>query len=457
MNGSANPYEYGMQGSRNRSDPFGFTERRAQKYDKKRSIGMKIMVIGQGAREHAIAWMYSKSRRIGGLHIVPGNAGTHQLGTNVACDPLDFDRILAYCREKSIEYVFVGPEAPLAAGIVDVLQKEGIHAIGPHQKAAKLESSKTFSKDFMLKYGIPTARSRQFDSTDGFEEYIRAQKGRCVIKKSGLAEGKGVLESADHAELIRFGKEILASDSLLVEEYLDGYEVSIFALTDGIHFITLPPCSDFKKAHDGDSGPNTGGMGSICPVPWVDSELKERIKLEIIEPTFRGLEHERLNYKGVLYFGLMITEDGPKALEYNVRFGDPETQVLLPVLKTDFGDLTEAIAHGSLDTLHMSESGLASVGVVVAADGYPGPYKKGIPVNPIPKIPEKDALVFHASTTLDDAKTTITGGGRCFTVVGFGKDTIEAASRAYNAIKYVHFDGSWYRTDIGKKFFIDEG
>jgi phosphoribosylamine--glycine ligase len=421
-------------------------------------FGMKIMVIGQGAREHALAWMFSKSRRIGGLYIAPGNAGTRQLGTNVECDPLDFEGIARFCHDKSVEYVFVGPEGPLAAGIVDVLNKEGIHVIGPHQKAARLESSKTFSKEFMFRYGIPTARSKTFDSKDDdFEEYIRSLKGRWVIKKSGLAEGKGVLESDNHDELIRFGKQILENDSLLVEEFLDGYEVSIFVLSDGIHFITLPPCSDFKKAYDGDKGPNTGGMGSICPVPWVDTALKERIKLEIIEPTFRGLEHERLNYKGVLYFGLMITKDGPKLLEYNVRFGDPETQVLLPGLKTDFGDFTESIAKGTLDSLPIHESGLASVGVVVAADGYPGTYRKGIPIASIPKISEKDALVFHSSTIIDDSKATVTGGGRCFTVVGFGKDTIEAASRAYNAVKYVHFDGAWYRTDIGKKFFIDEG
>ncbi len=417
---------------------------------------MKILVIGSGAREHAIAWMYSKSKRIGGLFIAPGNAGTHRIGTNVAIDPLDFDSIAGLCREKSIKYVFVGPEAPLAAGIVDVLGKEGITAIGPHKAAAQLESSKAFAKDFMSKYGIPTAKSRTFTAEKDFTDYVRATSGKIVIKKSGLAEGKGVLESADKDECIRFGRNILKDDSVIVEEFLDGYEVSIFVLSDGKHFITLPPCSDFKKAYDGDKGPNTGGMGSICPVPWVDSELKERIRKEVIEPTFKGLDREGLNYKGVLYLGLMITKDGPKMLEYNVRFGDPETQVLLPILKIDFGDLTEAIANGTLDTIPMAECSLSSLGVVIASKGYPGEYKKGIPVSPIPNIPEKEALVFHSTTKAGEKDQVLTGGGRCFTVVGFGSDTIAAASKAYSALKYVHFEGGWYRSDIGKKFFIEE-
>jgi phosphoribosylamine---glycine ligase len=418
---------------------------------------MKILVLGSGAREHAIAWMYSKSKRTGGLYIAPGNGGTRNIGTNVDIDPLDFDSIIRLCREKQIQYVFVGPEAPLAAGIVDVLTKEGISAIGPHKQASKLESSKVFSKDFMFKYGIPTAGAKMFSAEADFITYIKSQKNKIVIKKSGLAEGKGVLESDNHDECIAFGKKILEKDSLLVEEFLEGYEVSIFVLTDGIHFLTLPPCSDFKKAYDDDKGPNTGGMGSICPNPWVGTDLKESIRKEIIEPTFKGLEHEKLNYKGVLYFGLMITKDGPKALEYNVRFGDPETQVLLPLLKTDFGDLTESIVKGTLDTIPVSESRQSSVGVVIASKGYPGEYKKGIIVPEIPKIPEKDAIVFHSSTRFDDKDQLVTAGGRCFTVVGLGSDTIEAASKAYNALKYVHFEGAWHRTDIGKKFFIDEG
>jgi phosphoribosylamine--glycine ligase len=418
---------------------------------------MKILVLGSGARENAIAWMYSKSKRIGGLYIAPGNAGTHQCGTNIDLDPLDFDSIVHACREKQIKYVFVGSEVPLAAGIVDILSKEGIGVIGPHKQAARLESSKTFSKEFMMKYGIPTAKARMFDKESEFVGYIKSQNGRCVVKKSGLAEGKGVLESDNRDELIAFGSKILKNDSVLVEEFLEGYEVSIFALTDGIHFVTLPPCSDFKKAYDDDKGPNTGGMGSICPVPWVDKELKEQIKRDVIEPTFKGLEKEHLNYKGVLYFGLMITDDGPKVLEYNLRFGDPETQVLLPILKMDLGDVTESLIKGTLDTVPIVESPISSVGVVVASKGYPGEYKKGSLVSPIPKIPEKEALVFHASTTFDEKKQIITGGGRCFTVVGFGADTIEAASKAYTAVSHINFEGAWYRNDIGKKFFIEEG
>jgi phosphoribosylamine--glycine ligase len=416
---------------------------------------VKILILGSGAREHAIAWMFSKSKRLAGLFTAPGNAGTYELGTNIQIDPMDFDAIMRVCKENHINYVFVGPEDPLAAGVVDIIKEEKIAVIGPHKEAAQLEASKTFSKEFMLRHGVPTAHAKTFSDKTEFAAYINAAKGRLVIKKSGLAAGKGVFESDDKAQLLEFGNNILKNDSLLVEEFLDGYEVSIFALCDGKYFVILPPCSDFKKALDCDKGPNTGGMGSICPVPWVDQNLKERIKTEIIEPTFVGLRNEHLIYKGVLYFGLMITKHGPKILEYNVRFGDPETQVLLPMIKTDFGDITEAIINSTLDTIPIAESPLSAVGVVVASKGYPGPYRKGILVKPIQDAPEKDALIFHAGTTIDENEQVYTGGGRCFTVVGLGKDTIEAASMAYSYINSIQFEGAWYRKDIGKKFFID--
>jgi phosphoribosylamine--glycine ligase len=417
---------------------------------------VKVLILGSGAREHAIAWMFSKSKRLAGLFTAPGNAGTYELGTNIKIDPMDFDAIVRVCRDHQINYVFVGPEDPLAAGVVDIIKEEKISVIGPHKSAAQLEASKIFSKEFMLRHGIPTASSKTFSDRTEFAAYMNTVKGRLVIKKSGLAAGKGVLESDDKALLLEFGNKILAGDSLLVEEFLEGYEVSIFALCDGNHFIILPPCSDFKKALDCDRGANTGGMGSICPVPWVDQSLKGRIKSEIIEPTFEGLRKEDLIYKGVLYFGLMITKHGPKILEYNVRFGDPETQVLLPMIKTDFGDITEAISHGTLDSIPIAESPHSAVGVVVAAGGYPGQYRKGIPVKPIREVPEKNALIFHAGTTIDENGRVYTGGGRCFTVVGLGKDTIEAASMAYSHINVIQFEGAWYRKDIGKKFFIDE-
>ncbi|MBN2443703.1 MAG: phosphoribosylamine--glycine ligase [Spirochaetales bacterium] len=417
---------------------------------------MKILILGSGARESALAWMYSKSKIISGLYTAPGNAGTHEIGANIDIDPMDFESVIRCCKEKHINYVFVGPEAPLVEGIVDILKEEKITAIGPSKKAAQLEGSKTFSKDFMVAHHIPTAASEEFSDYESFKSYVESRQGMLVIKKNGLAAGKGVLESDNTSRLLEFGENILKEDSLLVEEFLTGYEISIFALCDGNNFIILPPCSDFKKALDGDTGLNTGGMGSICPNPWVNAELKEQIKREIIEPTFTGLKKDGLIYKGILYFGLMITQNGPKNLEFNVRFGDPETQVLLPMIKTDFGNITTAIVNGTLDTIPITESSQSAVGVVVASKGYPGQYKKGVKVQPIPELPSKDVLIFHASTTIDEEGEVFTGGGRCFSVVGLGKDTIEAASRAYKHIDVINFEGAWYRKDIGKKFFIDE-
>ncbi|MBN1412173.1 MAG: phosphoribosylamine--glycine ligase [Spirochaetales bacterium] len=417
---------------------------------------MKVLIIGSGAREHAIAWKLNKSNLISGLYIAPGNAGTDALGTNLPINPMDFDEIKKACRENGIQYVIVGPEDPLSAGIVDDLSAEGLKVLGPHRDAAKLESSKTFSKQFMKRYNIPTAEAVEFDDKKKLKKYITEKNGKWVVKKNGLAAGKGVLESENKAELISFGMNILKNDTLLVEEFLEGYEISLFALSDGKNYLVLPPCSDFKKAKEGDTGPNTGGMGSICPVPWVDSELNKKIIDEIVVPTFNGMNREGLNYKGVLFFGLMITEKGPKVLEYNVRFGDPETQAFLPLIDADFGNLLEAMMEGTLDMISLKENPLSSVCVVVASQGYPASYKKGVKVKPIPEISEEKALIFHASTVLDKNGDVLTGGGRCFSVVGMDEDLITAASRAYNAVQFIQFDGAWCRKDIAKKFFVDE-
>ena len=392
---------------------------------------MRILILGSGAREHALAWKFSKSNRISGLFIAPGNSGTEEVGTNINIDPLNFDLVAKACKENKINYIFVGTETPLAAGIVDKLRGSGINIIGPHQKAAMLESSKTFSKRFMNKYNIPTAAAKEFNNLSEFENYLNQNTSKLVIKKSGLAAaGKGVLESDNKSELLSFGKNILKNDSLLAEEYLEGYEISIFALYDGKNYVILPACSDFKKAGENDTGPNTGGMGAICPVPWVDKNLMRRIDKEIVQPSFKGIAKENLNYKGVLYFGLMITEQGPKVLEYNVRFGDPETQALLPVIKTDFGNLIEAIAEGTLDNVPCITNTNSAVCVVIASSGYPDTYKKGVKVAPIKKFNEKHIHLFHSSTTRDEQGVIRTGGDRCFSVVGLGEDTLTAATAA---------------------------
>ncbi|RKX78895.1 MAG: phosphoribosylamine--glycine ligase [Spirochaetes bacterium] len=415
---------------------------------------MKVLVLGAGAREHTLAWKFSKSKRISGLFTAPGNAGTGEISENISgLDPMDIENVVNFCRELKINIVFVGPEAPLAAGVVDALSSYNIPVIGPPREAAKLESSKAFSKSFMLRHNIPTASAREFSSKREYQSFIYRLNGKVVVKKSGLASGKGVLESDNREELLRFGNSILDSDLLLVEEFLEGWEVSIFTITDGKSYLFLPPCADFKKAMDGDRGPNTGGMGAICPVPAVSSELLREIELRIIEPTFRGMKKEGLTYKGVLYFGLIITDEGPKVLEYNVRFGDPETQVLLPLIDSDFGDLADAIIQEKLEEFPLIISDNSAVGVVIASGGYPGKYKKNIPVKNIPRCNEKELLLFHASTIKDNNNRLLTNGGRCFTVVGLSKDLLHASAIAYEAAPRVVFDSAWYRNDIGIKFF----
>jgi len=415
---------------------------------------LKALIIGSGAREHALAWKFARSKSISGLFITPGNAGTAYLGSNqTEIDPMDFDSVIRLCVEQSIDVVFVGPEDPLAAGIVDRLTDEDIPVIGPPKRSALLESSKVFSKRFMTAHGIPSAASQEYTSFQDFKTAIEKMQGRIVIKKNGLAAGKGVLESENGEELLAFGKKILDHDSLLIEEFLSGYEVSVFILLDGENYMLLPVSADFKKAGEEDSGPNTGGMGAVCPVPWVDGKLESRIENQIVIPTVNALKEEGLMYQGVLYFGLMVTDAGPKVLEFNVRLGDPEAQVLLPVITSDFGDLTEAIIRRTLNTFPKRLGSQSAVGVVIASKGYPYAYKKGVPVSPIPSFAEEEILIFHAATRMNKNKQILTGGGRCFTVVGLGSDILSAANRAYNTVDSVRFDGAWYRTDIGKKFY----
>lgn len=412
---------------------------------------MRVLVIGSGAREHAAAWKFTNSKRISGLFVAPGNAGTVDLATNLDIDVMDNDAVIQVVKQNKIDFVFIGPEIPLANGLADALRNKKINCFGPGKEAAQLESSKAFSKAFMKRNDIPTADYDEFSTTESYTKFIDNLDKKVVVKKSGLAAGKGVLESEDKKEMLEFGLDALKDDVVVVEEFLEGFEVSIFVLSDGKNYTILQPCTDHKKAYDGDKGPNTGGMGAITPVPWVDKKLMERIELETVIPTINGLNKDNLNYKGVIYIGLMISDAGPKVLEYNVRFGDPEAQILFPTIESDFCNVMDAITEESLDVYTVRLTGESAVCITVAAEGYPGPYKKGSIAN-IESISEDEGLIFHASTTLVDDKI-LTGGGRCFTAVATGQNTLDACENAYKVVKKINFEGSWYRNDIARKFF----
>jgi phosphoribosylamine--glycine ligase len=437
---------------------------------------MKMLVIGSGAREHALAWaLAGKTQAARGkaardrVLCAPGNAGTEGIARNLALDPDNPKAVVAACAELGVGLVLVGSEGPLAAGLVDALSASGILAFGPPRKAAALEASKSFARSFAQRHRVPCAATERFSSVAALDRYLDANKGRrIVLKKNGLAAGKGVLESDNGAELRSFGEAVLAADELLAEEYLVGRELSVFALCDGKDRLILPACADHKKAGEGDTGPNTGGMGAVCPLPFADSALMDRIGREIVDPTFAGMHEEGLSYRGVLFFGIMVTDEGPRLLEYNVRFGDPETQSLLPLLASDLGELCNAVVRGRLSAMKLSVSKGVACGVVVAAPGYPAHYPKGLAVDlgqtdaavgaGQPEIdtdgmPGAEALLFHASTARDPAGQLRTGGGRCFTAVGLGPDWPTARDRAYELAGRVRFAGAWYRRDIGKRLF----
>lgn len=445
---------------------------------------MKTLVIGSGAREHALAWALAASTadiRAGRpnpthgrsarerVFCAPGNAGTEGIARNLPLDPENPKSVVAACGELGIGLVIVGPEGPLVAGLVDALLASGIPAFGPTRKAAALESSKSFARSFSERHGVPCAKTERFSGLAALERYLDANRGHTIVlKKSGLAAGKGVIESDDPAELRSFGEAVLASDELLAEEYLVGRELSVFALVDGSNRIVLPACADHKKAGAGNAGPNTGGMGAVCPVPLADAAMMARIEREIIDPTIEGMKEEALSYRGVLFFGVMVTREGPKLLEYNVRFGDPETQSLLPLLSSNLLDLCEATASGRLASQRPPSAEGVACGVVVAAPGYPGSYPKGLAVDLVEADSIRrasmtdanadgragsDALLFHASTARDPAGQLRTGGGRCFTAVGLGPDWPTARERAYGLAKTVRFEGAWYRPDIGSTFY----
>ncbi|MCB2203676.1 phosphoribosylamine--glycine ligase [bacterium] len=424
---------------------------------------MKILVIGNGGREHAICWKLNHSRNVDALYCAPGNAGTARLGHNVNIKPTDIDALLAFAKKEHIDLTVVGPEAPLAEGIVDRFKDEGLRIFGPTRKAAQLETSKAFAKDFMKRHRIPTAEYRVFtsDESEALFEYLHSSKYPLVLKADGLAAGKGVIIAESEKDALHSAKEMIeggafgeAGTTLVVEEFLTGVEASVFALTDGSRFVTLAPAQDHKRILDNDLGKNTGGMGAFAPTPHVPSELLADIKIRIVKPTIDGMRADGVPYAGVLFVGLMLTEDGPKVLEYNCRFGDPETQVVLPLIDYDLADLLGAIADSKLELSRLPLHDANAVCVVMASSGYPDAYATGKTISGLDSIDEnrEGVIVFHAGTR-EDGSRVVTAGGRVLGVTALGEDRDFAASirLAYNAVNRIRFDGAYYRTDIGKK------
>lgn len=419
---------------------------------------MKVMVIGNGGREHALAWKAAQSPQVSKVYVAPGNAGTalEPRLENVAIGAESVDELLAFAQAEGIELTIVGPEAPLAMGLVDVFRAAGMRCFGPVRAAAQLESSKVFAKDFLTRHRIPTAGYNTFTDIDDACGYIRDQGAPIVVKADGLAAGKGVVVASTEKEAYaavtdmlsdnRFGN---AGSRVVIEEFLTGEEASFIVMVDGENIVPMATSQDHKRVGDGDSGPNTGGMGAYSPAPVVTPEVHARIMAEVIEPTVRGMAAEGNTYTGFLYAGLMITPDGaPKVIEFNCRFGDPETQPIMMRLKSDLVELCQLAIDGKLDQASAEWDQRAALGVVLAADGYPGDYRKGDPILGLDQAHGDDRKVFHAGTTLKDGQV-ITSGGRVLCATALGNTVAEAQQAAYQLASQISWEGMFHRHDIG--------
>ena len=419
---------------------------------------MKVLVIGSGGREHALVWKLSQSPRVDKIFCTPGNAGISETAECLDIKTDDIGALVNFAKYEGIDLTVVGPEAPLTAGIVDAFVKEDRRIFGPDKLGAQLEGSKVFAKEFMLKYGIPTAEYKTFTSYLHAKEYIQLKGAPIVIKADGLAAGKGVFVAASVEESIDALKLIIkerafgsAGDKVIVEQCLKGEEASFMVLTDGKTFIPLATSQDHKTVFDNDKGPNTGGMGAYSPAPIITESLEADIMKNIIKPVIKGLIKERINYRGIIYAGLMICDGKPYVLEFNCRFGDPEAQPVLMRLDSDLFDALKAASEGKLKDIKLSWKNDASVCVVLTSKGYPGSYEKGKVIKGLDSLKNRDDLmVFHAGTSVDDKKF-VTSGGRVLGVTALGKDIRSAKENAYQAIKKIHFDGMHYMKDIGDK------
>ena len=422
---------------------------------------MKVLIVGSGGREHAIAWKIAQSSKVDKIYCAPGNAGISGIAECVNIGAMEFDKLVAFAKEKQIDLTVIGMDDPLVGGIVDAFEAEGLRVFGPRKNAAILEGSKAFSKDLMKKYQIPTAAYETFETAEAALEYLETAKYPIVLKADGLALGKGVLicntrdEAKEGVKTLMLDKQFgTAGDRIVVEEFMTGREVSVLSYVDGKTIKIMTSAQDHKRAKDGDQGLNTGGMGTFSPSPFYTEEVDRFCKEHIYQKTVDAMAAEGRTFKGIIFFGLMLTEDGPKVLEYNARFGDPETQVVLPRMKNDIVDVFEACIDGTLDQIDLQFEDNAAVCVVLASDGYPEHYEKGYKITGFENFDGKDGYyVLHAGTRVD-VKDIVTNGGRVLVVVAKGSDLKAARANAYEATKWIQFDNKYMRNDIGKA--IDE-
>lgn len=423
---------------------------------------MKILIVGGGGREHAIAAAVARSPKADKIYCAPGNAGIAEVAECVPLGVDEFDKIASFAKKKEVDLVIVGPDDPLAAGIVDVLEAAGLRVFGPRKNAAILEGSKAFSKDLMKKYNIPTAAYETFDDAQKAVEYLETASFPIVLKADGLALGKGVLICNTKEEALEGVKSIMtdkqfgsAGNRMVVEEYMTGREVSVLSFVDGKHIKIMTSAQDHKRACDGDKGLNTGGMGTFSPSPFYTKEVDDFCKQYIYHPTVDAMAEEGREFKGIIFFGLMLTEKGPRVLEYNARFGDPEAQVVLPRMKNDIIDVVEACIDGTLDQIELQFEDNAAVCVVLASQGYPVKYEKGLKISGLEKFKDADGyFCYHAGTRFDNEGNIVTNGGRVLGITATGKDLKAARANAYEAAGWVDFANKYMRTDIGKA--IDE-
>ncbi len=422
---------------------------------------MKVLIVGSGGREHAIAWSVAKSPKVDKIYCAPGNAGVAEYAECVAIGAMEFDKLVAFAKEKEIDLTIIGMDDPLVGGVVDAFEAEGLRVFGPRKNAAILEGSKAFSKDLMKKYSIPTAAYENFDNSEEALQYLETANFPIVLKADGLALGKGVLicntleEAQEGVRSIMLDKQFgSAGNRMVIEEFMTGREVSVLSFVDGKTIKTMTSAQDHKRAKDGDQGLNTGGMGTFSPSPFYTEEVDEFCKKYIYQATVDAMKAEGREFKGIIFFGLMLTPNGPRVLEYNARFGDPETQVVLPRMKTDIIEVMEACVDGRLDEVDLEFEDNAAVCVVLASDGYPVSYEKGFPIEGLDEFKERDGYYcFHAGTKFD-GDTIVTNGGRVLGVTAKGKDLKEARANAYAATEWVNFKNKYKRNDIGKA--IDE-